>query len=157
MGFDDRAPKKRAGTTASTGEPEPLPQLQGHTKTYTKVVIEQDKMSLGGQPAEALIGKCVKVLVHKATKWHIEGKVIDASPEPERAPRDYFERLEAARKEALLRQFEADEAAMGQASSAAGTAAKSKTDAADLYTQLYVLALVLQAFGVYLILRSLFL
>ena len=60
MGFDDRAPRK-----AASKDQKP-PQLQGHTKTYTKVVLEQNEASLGGQPAEALIGKCVKVLVTSA-------------------------------------------------------------------------------------------
>ena len=38
MGFDDRAPKRKK----TDGEEivESLPQLQGHTKTYTKVVLE---------------------------------------------------------------------------------------------------------------------
>jgi len=59
------------------------------------VVLEQNSQALAGQPAEALIGKCVKVFITEAQKWHISGHIIDASPEPERAPVDYFERLEA--------------------------------------------------------------
>ena len=69
MGFDDRVPKKRTALnreTATDDTPEVLPQLQGHTKTYTKVVLEQTEESLAGQPAEALIGKCVKVFVTSA-------------------------------------------------------------------------------------------
>ena len=41
-----------------------------------------------------------------AHKWHISGYIVDASPEPERAPIDYFERQEALRKQALLRSLE---------------------------------------------------
>ena len=111
MGFDDRVPRKRK-SEGDENKTEPLPQLQGHTKTYTKVVLEQRKEVLGDQPAEALIGKCVKVLITGAQKWHISGKIIDASPTPERAPVDYFEKLEAKRKEELLKQFKADEKAM---------------------------------------------
>ena len=100
MGFDDRIQKRKI-----EGEDQPKPQLMGHTKTYTKVVLEQSEEALAGQPAEALIGKCVKVFITEGQKWHISGKIIDASPEPERAPVDYFERLEAQRKAELLRQF----------------------------------------------------
>ena len=42
MGFDDRAQRK---TERMDQKP---PQLQGHTKTYTKVVLEQNETSLGG-------------------------------------------------------------------------------------------------------------
>jgi len=52
----------------------------GHTKSYTKVVINQDSESLSGQPAESLIGKCVKIHVTETQKWHITGYILDASP-----------------------------------------------------------------------------
>ena len=77
--------------------------------------MEQNADILADQPAEALIGKCVRVFVTEAQKWHISGKIIDASPQPERAPVDYFERLEAQRKAELMRQFQADEDALANA------------------------------------------
>ena len=86
MGFDDRAKKATS---------EGLPQLQGHTKTYTKVVLEQTAAALADQPAEVLIGKCVKVKVTSAHKWHISGYITDPNPKPERAPVDYFDQIEA--------------------------------------------------------------
>jgi len=86
VGFDDRKKETAAA------------QLVGHTKTYTKVVIAQD--ALGGQPAQALIGKCVKVKVVETTKWHIAGYVIDANPRIPEAPADYFERLQREEEEA---------------------------------------------------------
>ena len=96
MGFDDRVQKRaRKPDADGDAQPESLPQLQGHTKSYTKVVLDQYGDALAGQPAEALIGKCVKVLVTGAQKWHITGQIIDVSPTPERAPVDYFEKLEA--------------------------------------------------------------
>ena len=49
---------------------------------------------LGDQPAEALIGKCVKVKIVSAQKWHISGVIVDANPAPEQAPQDYFEKVE---------------------------------------------------------------
>lgn len=64
---------------------------------------------MGDQPAEALVGKCVKVKITSSGKWHVSGYIIDAAPEPERAPADYFERLEEKRKQDLLRQFEEQE------------------------------------------------
>ena len=67
------------------------------------MVLEQTPEALADQPAEALIGRCVKVFITEAQKWHISGKIIDASPEPERAPIDYFERLEEQRKTELLK------------------------------------------------------
>ena len=94
MGFDDRVPRRKPNLV----EQQPLPQLQGHTKHYTKVVLEQTAEALLDQPAEALIGKCVKVLITESQKWHISGRIIDASPEPERVPADYFERLQEQRK-----------------------------------------------------------
>lgn len=38
----------------------------GHTKSYTKVVLPSTKEVLGDQPPEALIAKCVKVMVTEA-------------------------------------------------------------------------------------------
>eukprot|EP00347_Sterkiella_histriomuscorum_P012403 403368709 len=85
VSFDDR---KKAMVK---GE---LPQLMGHTKSYTKVVINQDADSLANQPAASLIGKCVKIHVTETHKWHISGYILDASPELPEVPVDYFERLE---------------------------------------------------------------
>ena len=48
-------------------------------------------------------------MITEAQKWHISGRIIDAAPTPEKAPVDYFERLEKQRKAELLRQFEEDE------------------------------------------------
>ena len=123
MGFDDRV--KRKSKPDEVVIDEPLPQLQGHTKTYTKVVLEQRTDILGDQPAEALIGKCVKVFITGAQKWHISGKIIDASPAPDRAPTNYFEKLEAKRKEELLKQFQADETAMESSKALAGHSANT--------------------------------
>ena len=76
-------------------------QLVGHTKTYTKVVLEQSEEVLGtDQPAKALVGKCVKILVTETHKWHISGKIIDANPKPIEVEDDYFEKLEMERKRA---------------------------------------------------------
>ena len=58
------------------------------------MVLEQTKEVLGDQPAEALIGKCVKVKIVSAQKWHISGVIVDANPAPEQAPQDYFEKVE---------------------------------------------------------------
>ena len=81
----------------------------GHTKTYTKVVLDQDPKTLGtDQPASALVGKCVKILVTQVHKWHISGHVIDASPAPVVVPEDYFEKLDKARKEKLRRELQHD-------------------------------------------------
>jgi tRNA A37 methylthiotransferase MiaB len=96
MGFDDRVKK-------ALDNAEKKPQLIGHTKTYCKVVLPQLKDVIGeDQPAEALIGKCVKVKVTEAGKWHISGYIIDWAPKPEKVPADYFENLEQKRKNALI-------------------------------------------------------
>ena len=47
VGYDDRAKSSDN------------PQLLGHTKSYTKVVLDQQEDVLAGQPASALIGKVV--------------------------------------------------------------------------------------------------
>lgn len=138
MGYDDRVSKNAKDTKP--------PQLQGHTKTYTKVVLDQNEECLAGQPAEALIGKCVKVKITVAHKWHISGYIVDASPAPERAPVDYFERQEALRKQALIRSLE---------DSAAPQAPKF-IDLADFKTRVHLAGMLLQAFGVYYLLRQLF-
>ena len=55
----------------------------GHTKNYTKVVLDQNQATLGiDQPAQALIGKCVKIKVMETHKWHVTGHIIDANPKP---------------------------------------------------------------------------
>lgn len=69
IGFDDR----------KSSAPESEKQLMGHTKSYTKVVLDQTAECLGvDQPARALVGKCVKIKVLETHKWHIAGKIIDA-------------------------------------------------------------------------------
>ena len=113
-------------------------------------MLEQNEACLAGQPAEALIGKCVKVLIKQAQKWHISGKIVDASPKPEKVPADYFEQLEKKRCEELLKQFQADENPNKQ------------LDMTDLSSEgmklpVYLFAMLMHAFGVYLILRYLFL
>ena len=81
----------------------------GHTKTYTKVVLEQNSEALGtDQPAAALIGKCVKVKITETYKWHIAGNIIDASPKPIEVGEDYFEKLDKARKEKLRIELQED-------------------------------------------------
>jgi hypothetical protein len=67
------------------------------------VVLEQTDEALAGQSAPSLIGKCVKVFITSAQKWHISGHIVDASPKPEKAPANYFEKLEAKRREELLK------------------------------------------------------
>ena len=75
-------------------------QLTGHTKTYTKVVLNQTEEDLGtDQPAKAFVGKCVKVQVTSTHKWHIAGKIIDASPSPIEVGEDFFEKLALERKQ----------------------------------------------------------
>jgi len=81
----------------------------GHTKSYTKVVLEPTKEVIGNQPAEALLGKCVKIMVTETQKWHITGYIIDANPTLEEAPADYFEKLEKRRYEETLREQKAEE------------------------------------------------
>lgn len=66
----------------------------GHTKAYTKVVLNTSKEILGEQPPEAFIGKCVKIMVTEGQKWHISGYIIDANPKLIEAEKDYFEKLE---------------------------------------------------------------
>ena len=105
IGFDDR----------KSSLPDSQKQLMGHTKSYTKVVIDQTPDSLGtDQPAEALIGKCVRVKILSSHKWHLSGKIIDAAPKPEKVPADYFESLDRARKEKLRVQLQEDLAAQKQ-------------------------------------------
>ena len=47
MGFDDRVKRKAKTEVGGKEVDEPLPQLQGHTKSYTKVVLEQRTEILG--------------------------------------------------------------------------------------------------------------
>mmetsp|Transcript_16746 Transcript_16746/g.28448 ORF Transcript_16746/g.28448 Transcript_16746/m.28448 type:complete len:250 (+) Transcript_16746:507-1256(+) len=57
IGFDDR----------KSSIPDSQKQIMGHTKAYTKVVLNQNPESLGtDQPASALFGKCVKIQVTEA-------------------------------------------------------------------------------------------
>lgn len=105
MGFDDRK------STLSDSEK----QLMGHTKAYTKVVLNQTEEVLGAdQPAKALIGKCVKIMITETHKWHIAGVIIDASPKPVEAPEDYFEKLDLDRKEKLRKELQDDLAVQKQ-------------------------------------------
>ena len=76
----------------------------GHTKSYTKVVLTPTKDIIGEQPAEALLGKCVKIMVTEAQKWHITGYIIDANPVLPEAPVDYFEKLEKKRLEDAIKE-----------------------------------------------------
>ncbi len=70
IGYDDR---KNAAAKEK-------PQILGHTKSYTKVVLDQDDQALGGQPASSLIGKVIEIKVTETHKWHISGHVTNASP-----------------------------------------------------------------------------
>jgi len=81
----------------------------GHTKSYTKVVLTPTKEIIGDQPAEALLGKCVKIMVTEAQKWHVSGYIIDANPVLPEAPVDYFEKLEKQRYEETLKEQKAEE------------------------------------------------
>lgn len=81
----------------------------GHTKQYTKVVLTQSTDILGvDQPAQALIGKCVKIKVTGTHKWHISGYIIDAAPKPIEVSPDYFEVLDRQRKEKLRLELQND-------------------------------------------------
>lgn len=102
MGHDDR-PVRQDQSSA----PEKKLQLIGHTKNYTKVVLEQTEEVFGSKEVkgEALIGRCVVVQITEATKWHVTGYVTDLSPPYERVAADYFERLETTRKDALVKSF----------------------------------------------------
>lgn len=61
--------------------------------------MDQNEDVLGtDQPAQALIGKCVKIKVTSTHKWHISGKIVDASPKPIEAEPDHFEKLALERK-----------------------------------------------------------
>lgn len=42
-------------------------QTVGHTKNYAKIVVERD---------DALLGRSAKVQLGRATKWHVEGRVL---------------------------------------------------------------------------------
>ena len=53
---------------------------------------------MGGYPAQALIGKCVKIKVTETQKWHIAGYIIETQPSIPQAPTDYFEALERQRE-----------------------------------------------------------
>ena len=97
MGYDDR----------KSNLPDSEKQIMGHTKTYTKVVLDQADLGTD-QPASALIGKCVKIQVTETHKWHISGKIIDASPKPVEVASDYFEKLDKDRKEMLRIQLQED-------------------------------------------------
>ena len=104
------------------------------------------------------------MFITSAQKWHISGKIIDANPEPERAPVDYFERLEAQRKAELIRQFQADDEAMARALSekkntSSPPVARSKLTYAEKVkkVQMYKIGMFFQILGVYILLRSIFL
>jgi threonylcarbamoyladenosine tRNA methylthiotransferase CDKAL1 len=70
-------------------------QLMGHTKNYSKVVMKSFKE--GVNPKD-LIGKVVKVKIVDAQKWHIEGQIIDYSPEMPKVDPEYFTKIDAQRK-----------------------------------------------------------
>lgn len=82
IGFDDR---KQASAMEH-------PQLLGHTKGYTKVVLDQVEASeVTGQPASALVGKVLLIKVTETHKWHVSGHILDASPKiPHADPTTYF-------------------------------------------------------------------
>jgi len=54
------------------------------------------------------LGKCVKIMVTEAQKWHISGYIIDANPEIPEAPSNYFEKLEKERYAQALREEKAE-------------------------------------------------
>ena len=84
----------------------------GHTKSYTKVVLEQTEAVLGtDQPALALVGKCIKVKITGTHKWHVSGVVVDLNPAPVKVSPYYFFELDSKRKEMLRKQLQEDLAA----------------------------------------------
>ena len=84
-----------------------MPQLLGHTKSYTKVVLDQNAESLSGQPAAALVGRVVKIKVTETHKWHISGHIIDANPTiPHVEAAAYFAECERVRKEKAVQDGE---------------------------------------------------
>jgi hypothetical protein len=70
IGYDDRKNALNADK----------PQLLGHTKSYTKVVLSQDDATLAGQPAAALLGKVIEVKITETHKWHISGFITNVAP-----------------------------------------------------------------------------
>ena len=70
IGYDDRKNALNADK----------PQLLGHTKSYTKVVLNQDDATLAGQPAAALLGKVIEVKITETHKWHISGFITNVAP-----------------------------------------------------------------------------
>merc|ERR1712146_861294 len=61
----------------------------GHTKNYTKVIIDYDP---------ALIGKQIMMKITKCEKWHIEGEILDKECKPEEVNPLYFVDPEEALK-----------------------------------------------------------
>jgi len=101
--------------------------------------------------------------VTEAQKWHISGYIIDASPEPEKAPVDYFEKLEAKRKEELIKQFAAEEVRAEetlekkQVSTSEKVVVVEEGDKQDYTTfMLHYLGILIEAIGVYFLLRAIF-
>ncbi len=129
----------------------------GHTKTYTKVVIDQTAESLGGQPASALIGKCVKIKVTETHKWHIAGYVLETQPEIPKAPKDYFERLEKQREkeaeEEKIKLAGAGKEAAGEVEEVVETIiVKTKPNE----VMMHFMGIALLTIGLYILMRSTF-
>lgn len=142
MGFDDR--KKQL---------EGKPQIMGHTKNYTKVVLDQTEEVFGTVDinAEALIGKCVMVKVTETQKWHITGHIIDLNPGYAKSDPSYFVKLEEARKADLLKAMADDQSPLRKQHGERNGSFSSNTSA------VLALGILLEAIGVYLLLKALFL
>jgi hypothetical protein len=95
MGYDDRKKNQNDGK----------PQVMGHTKNYTKVVLDQTEEVFGTSDinAAALIGKCVMIKVTESQKWHITGHITNLNPGFEKSDPNYFVKLEEERKADLIR------------------------------------------------------
>jgi len=100
IGFDDRKNSQHLAH----------PQLLGHTKSYTKVVIDQDTLP-EDQPAAALLGKVIEIRVTETHKWHITGTVTNLNPVIPHIKDNlrYFEECEEERRRRKKREEEGEE------------------------------------------------
>ena len=60
-----------------------ISQLVAHNKSYVKVIIISEDLEL--------LGKMVLVKFVKVYTWHIEGEIVDKTPDLPQASPDYFE------------------------------------------------------------------
>lgn len=143
IGYDDRKNAQNADK----------PQLLGHTKSYTKVVLNQDEASLAGQPAAALLGKVVEVKITETHKWHISGYITNATPHIPHPVSNavYFAEKEAKRAK---ERAEADKASQQTVVKVKEERVKVPVTNSQLFTHLAGMAAL--TVGVFLTLRGVF-